>query len=115
LIHPVPLLRADFGKDFDRFIRKFDPDVEVQATMAIVKGFHADHGTAVYLTQEKRRCLPLNTNYGLSDDDALWATFASWSGFRQRRAKPRATPGRLCYPAEYSHVFEKFWDHLPDL
>jgi hypothetical protein len=24
-------------------------------------------------------------------------------------------PGRLFYPAEYSHVFEKYWDYLPRL
>jgi hypothetical protein len=44
--------------------------------VALVKGFHADRGTAVFLTQKKWRCLLLETTYGLSDDEALWKTLA---------------------------------------
>jgi hypothetical protein len=40
---------------FDRFIRKFDPEIEMEASVAIVKGFHEDHGLAIYFTQKKRR------------------------------------------------------------
>jgi hypothetical protein len=83
--------------------------------VAIVKGLHADHGTAVDLTEEKRSYLLFNTTYGLTDDEALWGTLASWDSFQPRRSKPRTTSGRPYYPAEYSHVFEKHWDDLPDL
>jgi hypothetical protein len=69
----------NYDKGLDRFIRKFKPDQEMTAVCAIIGGFHADHGTAVYCTQGKRRCLPLDTPYGLSDDEALWHTLASSS------------------------------------
>jgi hypothetical protein len=28
---------------------------------------------------------------------------------------PRVTPGWVYHPSEYSYVFEKYWDYLPDL
>jgi hypothetical protein len=87
----------------------------MQAIVAVVKGWHTDHGTAIYCAQEKIHCLLLDTTYGLSDDEALWLTLASWASFRQRRLQPRESPGRLYDPAEYSHVFEKYWSYLPNL
>jgi hypothetical protein len=36
------------------------------------------------------------------------ATVAIVKGFHE-------TPGKLFYPAEYSHVLEKYWDYLPNL
>jgi hypothetical protein len=35
-----------------------------------------------------------------------------WAQFQPRLSKPRVDPGLLCYPAEYTHVFEKYWDVL---
>jgi hypothetical protein len=96
-------------------LRKSDQVTETQATVAIAKGFHEDHGAAVYLTHEKRRFLLLETTYGLSDDEALWLMSASLASFQPRRNKPRLVPGRPYYPAEFSHVFEKYWDCLPEL
>jgi hypothetical protein len=29
-------------------------------------------------------------------------------------AKPRVEPGQLYYPAQYTHVFQKYWDYLND-
>jgi hypothetical protein len=34
------------------------------------------------------------------------------AAFQQRKANRRRTPGKLFYPSEASHVFEKYWDHL---
>jgi hypothetical protein len=48
-----------YDKGFDGFIRKFKPDQETSAIVAIVKGFHEDHGSVAFCTQGKRRCLPL--------------------------------------------------------
>jgi hypothetical protein len=79
----------------------------------IVKGFHQDHGTAVHFTQGKRRCLLLDTTYGLSDDEALWLTLASCACLQPRRPQPCQVPGQLYDPAEYSHVLEKYWDDDP--
>jgi hypothetical protein len=67
----------NYDKGFDRSVRKFNQDEEVAAACAVVRGVHQDHGCAVYFTQEKRRCLLLETTHGLSDDEALWATSAS--------------------------------------
>jgi hypothetical protein len=38
----------------------------------------------------------------------------SWAKFQRRRAKPRQDPGQLYFPAQYSDVFEKYWDGLND-
>jgi hypothetical protein len=37
-----------------------------------------------------------------------------WAQFQPRLSKPRIDPGILYYPAEYTHVFEKYWDVLND-
>jgi hypothetical protein len=36
----------------------------------------------------------------------------AWAKFQPRLAKPRREPGQLYYPAAYTHVFQKYWDHL---
>jgi hypothetical protein len=110
-IHNAGFKAQNYDKGFDRFVRNFKPAAEMQATVSIVKGFHAGHGTAVYYTQGKRRCILLDTTYGLSDDEALWLTLTSWASFQPHRFQPRQTPGPLDYPAEFSHVFEKHWDY----
>jgi hypothetical protein len=45
----------------------------------------------------------------------VWKEKASWASFQPLRLRPRESPGRLYYPAEYSHVFEKYRDYLPNL
>jgi hypothetical protein len=62
----------NYDKACDRFVGKFDPDAPLEAVVSIVKGSHHDHGTAIYFTQEKRRCLLLDTLYGLSEEETLW-------------------------------------------
>jgi hypothetical protein len=68
------LRTQNYDKGLDRFVAKFDPNIPMAAVIAIEKGRHSDHGTAIYFTQEKRRCLLLDTLYGLSDEEALWYT-----------------------------------------
>jgi hypothetical protein len=53
-IHDAGLRTQNFDEGFQRFVRKFDPDLEMSATLPIVKGAHHEHGTAAYLTQETR-------------------------------------------------------------
>jgi hypothetical protein len=106
-IYDAGLKTQIYDKGFERFVRKISPEVEMSATLAIVKGAHHEHGTAVYLTQETRRCLLLDTTHCLSDE-ALWYTLQSWASFQPRLKNPRETPGRLFYPSEFSHVFEKY-------
>jgi hypothetical protein len=106
-IFEAGLRTQNYDKGCDRFVGKFDPDTQVSAIIAIEKGAHFDHGTAIYFTQEKLRCLLLDTLYGLTDDEALWYTLQSWAKFQSRSLKPRKDPGQLFCPAVYSHVFEK--------
>jgi hypothetical protein len=88
-------------------VGKFDPNEPISAVTAIVKGAHHDHGTAIYFTQGKRRCLLLDTLYGLTEEESLWYPLASW-------AKPQKEPGQLHYQAEFSHVLENYWNYLDD-
>jgi hypothetical protein len=37
-----------------------------------------------------------------------------WAQFQPRLSKPWLDPGLLFYPAEYTHIFEKYWDVLND-
>jgi hypothetical protein len=99
---------TDYDKGVERFVRKFDPEVEMNATFAVVKCAHSDHGSAIYFTQESRSCLLLDTLHGLTDEEALWYTSQSWAKSQPRLNSQRAEPGRLFYPAEYSHIFEKY-------
>jgi hypothetical protein len=47
-ISDAGLKTRNYDKGLDRFIRKFDPDVEMSATMGIFRGQYSDHGWAVY-------------------------------------------------------------------
>jgi hypothetical protein len=105
----------DYDKGLERFVRKFDPDQEMEATIAIAKGVHQDHRPAVRTTQQKRRCLLLGTIYGHTDEEALWYALMEWACLQLRKKRPRQYPGDLFYPEEQSHVFEKYWNHLPNL
>jgi hypothetical protein len=101
-------------KGLERFVGKFDPSQPISAVISIEPGCHFDHGTAIYFQQDKRRCLLLDTLYGLSDDEALWYILQSWAKFQPRLASPRSGPGQLYFPAAYTHVFQKYWDYLND-
>jgi hypothetical protein len=84
--------------------------------MSKKRNINQAHGcSCLGLAKVIRKFLLLDTSYGLSDDEALWPTLASWGCFQPRRLRPPETPGRLYYPSEYSHVFEKYWDYWPDL
>jgi hypothetical protein len=55
------LSTQNYDKGFDRFIRKFNPDGQMSATMAIQEGAHNDWGTTILFLQGDRRCLLLDT------------------------------------------------------
>jgi hypothetical protein len=104
----------NYGKGLERFVGKFDPSVPVSATIAVEPGCHYDHGTAIHFQQDKRCYLLLDTLCGLTDDEALWYTLQSWAKFQPRHAMPRTEPGHLFFPAQYTHVFQKYWNYLND-
>jgi hypothetical protein len=97
-----------------KFASKFQPDQPYSATIAIEKGCHLVHGTAIFFEQGTRRCVLSDTLFGLSDDEALWFTIYKWAEFQPRKCRPRQDPGLLYYPADYTHVFQKYWDVLND-
>jgi hypothetical protein len=113
-IFDAGLATQPYDKGLDRFTAKFDPRQPMSAVIAIEPGCHFDHGTAICVSQEKRRCVLTNTLYGLTDHEALGYTLQSWAKFQPRLAKPRSTPGQLYYPAAYTHVFQKYLDYLND-
>jgi hypothetical protein len=106
------LRTQNYDKGFDRFIRKFNPGVQMSAVMAIESGAHSEFGAAILFTQENRRCLLLETLHVESEADALWYTMLRWARFQPRATRPKSDAGQLFYPAAYSHVFEKYWDVL---
>jgi hypothetical protein len=111
-IFDAGLRTQTYDKGMDRFVRKFDPSQPVSAVIAIEPGCHFDHGTAIYFQQDKRRCLLLDTLYGLSDDEAFWYTPQSWAKLQPRLVLPRSEPGKLYFPAPYIHVIQKYWNYL---
>jgi hypothetical protein len=114
-IFDAGLKTRNSDKGSERFVRKFNPEAELDATVAIMQRVHREHGTAVLLTQGSRRCLLLDMTHGLADDEALWGTVISWSEFQPRKKNPRQEPGNLYCPPVFSHVFEKYWQNLENL
>jgi hypothetical protein len=85
----------NYDKGLDRFVPKFDPNQELEATVAIAKVVHHDHGMEVYSTQQKRRCLLLGMIYGHTDEEALWCALMWWANLEPRKKRPRQRPGQL--------------------
>jgi hypothetical protein len=48
------LRTQNYDKGFERFVRRFNPEAELEATVAIIQGGHHEHSTAVFMTHEKR-------------------------------------------------------------
>jgi hypothetical protein len=111
-VYEAGLRTQNYDKGFDKFVRKFERNEAMSATVALLEGHREDHGWAVYCTQGPRRCLLLNTEDGLSADETLWTALAAWASFKPRETSPRKYPGKLFYPTEASHIFEKYWDYL---
>jgi hypothetical protein len=108
------LATQPYGSGLGKFTAKFKPDQPYSATIAIEKGTHDEHGTAIYFEQGPRRCLLTRRIYGLPDEDTFWYVMKDWAQFQPRLSKPRQVPGQLFYPPEYGHFFEKYWDVLND-
>jgi hypothetical protein len=109
------LRTQNYDKGFDKFIRKFDPEEEMSAVVAVESGWQGEHGWAVVFKQGPRRCLLLDTADRLSKEETLWGALAAWATFQPRQKMPRRFPGKLYYPDEVSHIFEQCWNHLGNL
>jgi hypothetical protein len=109
------LRTQNYDRGLDKFVRKYENLEAMSATLAIQSGWQGEHGWAVFMKQGTNRCLLLHTVYGLTDDEAIWTAMACWAVFKPRDDSPRKYPGRLYYPAQFSHVIEKYWAYLFDL
>jgi hypothetical protein len=108
------LAAATYRVGTGKFAAQFKPGKPYSATIAIEKGIHNDHGTAILFEQPNRRCLVTRRLYDLSDEDTFWEVMKDWAQFQPKLAQPRVNPGQLFFPSEYSHMFEVYWDHLRD-
>jgi hypothetical protein len=45
---------------------------------------------------------------------AFWHVMKDWAQLQPRLSKPRVDPGLLFFPAEFTHIVEKYWDVLDD-
>jgi hypothetical protein len=109
------LKTQNYDKGIDKFGRKFDPDEELSAAVAIHTRWQGDHGWAIAFKQGSRRCLLLGTVDGMRNDEVLWGALSTWAKFQPRLSSPRRFPGKLYYPDEASHVIEALWNHLDKL
>jgi hypothetical protein len=109
------LRTQNYDRGLDKFVRKYENLEAMSATLAIQRGWHGDVGWAIFMKQGSKRCLLLDTTYGLTDDETIWTEMACWAVLKPRDDKPRKYPGRLYYPAQFSHVVEKYWSHFFDL
>jgi hypothetical protein len=91
------LVTQPYTAGLGKFTAEFKPERPYSATIAIEKGCHNDHGTAIFFEQETRRCLLRQTSYGLSNDEVLWYTMQAWALFQPRPAKPPQDPGMLMF------------------
>jgi hypothetical protein len=113
-IFEAGLRTQNYDKGLDKFVRKFEKNEAMSATVAVLSGWQGEHGWAVHVKQCPRRGLLLDTVNGLTDEEALWTALASWAEFNPRKASKRKFPGKLFYPDGASHIFTKFWDYLQD-
>jgi hypothetical protein len=97
-----------------KFTAKFDSEEPYAATIAVEKGVHDERSRAVFFEQGVHRCLLTRRIQDASADEALWSAMKDWAEFQPKRSSRRSDPGQLFYPAEYTHVFQKYWDVLND-
>jgi hypothetical protein len=109
------LRTQNYDKGPDKFVRKFDPDEEMSATVAVHSGWQGEHAWSVYFEQGPRRCLLLDVVDGMQPEEVLWTALSAWVTFSPRLAKPRVNPGRLFYPDEATLIFAECWNFLDDM
>jgi hypothetical protein len=109
------LRTQNYDKGLEKFVRKFNPQEELSAVIAMESGKQGDQGLAVAFKQGPRRCLLLDTTDALTEEETLWVALSAWATFQPCRSTPRVFPGKLFYPDAASHVFEECWDYVDDL
>jgi hypothetical protein len=102
------LRTQNYDRGLAKFVQKYENMEAMSATLAIHCGWEGDIGWAVFMKQGTKRCLLMDTVYGLTDEEAIWTAMTCWAAFKPRDDQPRKYPGRLYYPAQFSHVIEKY-------
>jgi hypothetical protein len=87
-IRDAGIKTRNYDTGFDRFVRKFNPEEEMSATLALFRGHHGDHGWEVYCAQGSRRCCLLDTTFSLTDEEVLWTGLSAWANSQPRQRKP---------------------------
>jgi hypothetical protein len=103
---------APYRTGIGKFAAQFKPNKPFSATIAIESGIHGEHGAAILFEQSTRRCLITRRILGLSDEETFWDVMKEWANFDPSLARPRKKAGQIFYPAEYSHMFEAYWDFI---
>jgi hypothetical protein len=80
----VALKTQNYDKGLDKYVRKFNPEEESSAVVAIESGWQGDHGWAVAFKQGPRRCPLLDTTDGLTEEEVLWVALSAWATFQPR-------------------------------
>jgi hypothetical protein len=109
------LRTQNYDKGLDKFVRKFDPDEEMSAAVAVHTGWQTEHSWSVYFEQGPRRCLLLDMVDGYQPEEVLWTALSAWASFNPRKGNPRKYPGRLFYPNEATIIMTDCWNHFENL
>jgi hypothetical protein len=104
------LASKPYGAGLGKLTAKFDSEEPYAATIAVEKGVHDERATAIYFEQGVHRCLLTRRVHEATGGEALWSAMKDWAEFQPKRSARRSDPGQLFYPAEYTHVFQKYWD-----
>jgi hypothetical protein len=108
------LASQPYGAGLGKFIAKFDSEEPYAAKIAVEKGVHDERATTIFFEQGVHRCLLTRRIHEATADEASWSAMKDWAEFQPKRSSRRSDPGQLFYPAEYTHVFQKYWDFLND-
>jgi hypothetical protein len=71
------LRTQNYDKGLDKFVRKFDPEQDISATIAVHSGWQGENAWAVYMEQGSRRCLLLDTVDGFQPEEVLWTALSA--------------------------------------
>jgi hypothetical protein len=102
----------NYDRGLEKFVRKYENLEAMSATLAIQDGWQGDHGWAIFVKQGPKRASLLDTVDGLSMEEVFWTALACWAIFKPRSESVRKFPGRIYYPDQFSHIVQKYWNHL---
>jgi hypothetical protein len=109
------LRTQNYDKGMDKLVRKFDPDEEMSATVAVHSGSQGENSWSVHFEQGSRRCLLMDTVDGFQPEEVLWTALSAWVWFNPRLNMPRKYAGRLYFPDEATIIMTDCWNYFGNL